>query len=191
MNYEFIAMFFGIIGAFATSRAAIQKNDYKAKIYWGIGGSSFILSNSLLFIVAAHLGLSAMAIQLILLSAASSLQLYTRVSWILSVLSTILIIIVTGLFFSVFFEAFRIGFDIYPATLAIIASFLWAIRNERAIIAGFMLFIAADLLYLVLAITNHLVWFFLQTCAYLIFAFIALKSMHSAKITHSLKKGNI
>lgn len=103
MNYEFIAMFFGIIGAFATSRAAIQKNAYRAKIYWGIGGSSFILSNSLLFIVAAHLGLSAMAIQLLLLSDASSLQLYTRVSWILSVLSTIVIIIVAGLFFSVFF----------------------------------------------------------------------------------------
>ncbi len=181
MNYEFVAMFFGIIGAFATSRAAIEKEANKARTYWSIGGISFIVSNILLFVVAAHLGLSAMAIQLVLLSAASSLQLYTRSSWILSIISVIAVLISTGFFFSVFFEAFHIGFDFYPSILAIIASFLWAVRDKRAIFIGFILFIAADLLYLIVAITNHLPWFFLQTCAYLLFALVALKSMESIK----------
>lgn len=180
VNYEFVAMFFGIIGAFTTARAAIQNDADKARIYWGVGGSAFIISNTLLFVVAAHLGLSAMAIQLVLLSAASSLQLYTRTSWVLSVISLIVIMASTAMFFSVFFEAFHIGFDIYPSIFAIIASFVWAIRDERAIIAGFILFITADILYLTVAISNHLPWFFLQTCAYLIFALVALNSMRKA-----------
>ncbi|MGZ9267412.1 MAG: hypothetical protein ACXW33_09925 [Sulfuricurvum sp.] len=179
MNYEFVAMFFGIIGAFAISRAAIE-DAVRARNLWTIGGGSFAASNILLFVVAADLGLSAMAIQMILFGVTSALMLRTHSSLVLATLSALATIVTLTLFFSVFSEAFKIGFDIVPSSLALIGSFLISFKNDRLVVAGFVLFIAADLLYLGVATMNNLPWFFLQTVAYLVFSSIALKHMNAS-----------
>jgi hypothetical protein len=178
MNYEFVAMFFGIIGALAVSMAAIEQDAMKARNLWTIGGGSFTASNILLFVVAADLGLSSMATQMILFGVTSALMLRTHSSLVLAVLSASATIVTLVLFFSVFSEAFTIGFDIVPSTLALVGSFFISFKNDRLVAAGFVLFIAADLLYLGVATMNNLPWFFLQTVAYLIFSSIALRHMN-------------
>ena len=178
MNYEFVAMIFGIIGALAVSRAAVVQESQYARSLWTIGGGAFTVSNILLFVVASHLGLSTMAIQLILFGMTSALMLRTHSSLLLAILSALAMIITTALFFSVFSEEFTIGFDIFPSSLAIIGSLLISFKNNRSIAYGFVMFISADLLYLVVAIMNDLPWFFIQTVAYLIFSIVTLKYMN-------------
>lgn len=177
-NLEFVAAIFGVLGAWATSWAAQNKGE-KARILWLISGAGFACGNLLLFVLASELGLSAMALQMIFFGVSSSLLLWTRSSKILAMVTLFAMVLVISTHLDVFLREMHFGLDVYPSILAIIGSFLLSVhaRGNVPLLTGFSLFIAADILYLVIAFQNSLPWFFIQTAAYLVFSAIAIKAM--------------